>query len=236
MKTYQYIFVWIFTMVFVTGYAQQGTKNFIDQPYMEVTGEATLKITPDEIFMQIVLSELETNPRNNISVMERNLMQVLKVLDVDKEQLRMQDMSSNYQEQWIGKDQVKEVKAFELKLTSAKKASEVLHALRSKDIGLVKVTRVDHSRMDQLLLQVKTEAIKNAQTKGQTLAAALGQNIGQAIYIAEHRTYVPQMYRNQADNMRFAREASAKSALPDDLAFSELELKASILVRFKLMQ
>ena len=36
-------------VITVFSYAQQGEKNFIDQPYIEVTGTAELDIVPDMI-------------------------------------------------------------------------------------------------------------------------------------------------------------------------------------------
>ncbi|MDA3891149.1 MAG: hypothetical protein PF517_05735 [Salinivirgaceae bacterium] len=46
--------------------AQTGTKNFIDQNYIEVTGKAELNVVPDEIFLKILISEKDT--KNKISV------------------------------------------------------------------------------------------------------------------------------------------------------------------------
>ena len=47
---------------------QSQTKNFIDQPYIEVNGTADTAITPNEIYIKIIISEADT--KNKISVEE----------------------------------------------------------------------------------------------------------------------------------------------------------------------
>jgi len=53
-------------------YAQNGSKNFIDLNYIEVSGKAEMEITPDKIYLQIQLSEKDD--KNKLSITERERM------------------------------------------------------------------------------------------------------------------------------------------------------------------
>lgn len=44
--------------------AKSQTKNFIDQPYIEVNGTVDTLITPDEIFIKIIISERDTRDKH----------------------------------------------------------------------------------------------------------------------------------------------------------------------------
>ena len=47
-------------------FGQNGQKNFIDQPYIEVSGFAETEIIPDEIYLRIELSENDKGNRQTI--------------------------------------------------------------------------------------------------------------------------------------------------------------------------
>jgi uncharacterized protein YggE len=50
--------------------AQEG-KNFIDQPYIEVTGKADMEVVPDEIYLTIRISELDTRAKQPLRIWKK---------------------------------------------------------------------------------------------------------------------------------------------------------------------
>ncbi len=231
MKSIHYLLTATLSLFLLTANAQQGSKNFIDQPYMEVSGESEMKVTPDEIYLRIVLNEDETKPRNTIELMENNLVRVLRRNDVDEKQLRVLDMSSDYKKQWLGKD-VKEVKIFELMLHKASQAGEVIRDLREQEIGNVDVVRVDHSQMDQLRAEAQVEALKNARKKAVKLAEVLDQSVGKAIFVQEQYRAPRPMYQMRASEQYDMRRP--KGGLPETMEFKQIEVHGSVMVRFVL--
>jgi len=231
MKSIHYLLTATLSLFLLTANAQQGSKNFIDQPYMEVSGESEMKVTPDEIYLRIVLNEDETKPRNTIELMENNLMRVLRRNDVDENQLRVQDMSSDYKKQWIGKD-VKEVKIFELMLQKASQAGEVIRDLRQQEIGNVDVVRVDHSQTEELNADAQVEALKNAREKAGKLAAALDQSVGKAIFVQEQYRAPRPTYQMRAREQYDMRQS--KGGLPETMEFKQIVIHGSVMVRFVL--
>jgi uncharacterized protein YggE len=77
--------------------ANSQTKNFIDQPYIEVAGYADTMVTPNEIFIQIMLSERDTRDRMSIEDLEQKMTTALTKIGLDIEKdLTTSDMMSNY--------------------------------------------------------------------------------------------------------------------------------------------
>jgi hypothetical protein len=61
-----YFLLTLFSLLAVSSYSQQIGKNFIDENYIEVTGKAEMEITPDEIYLKIIVSEQDNKGETNI--------------------------------------------------------------------------------------------------------------------------------------------------------------------------
>jgi uncharacterized protein YggE len=73
-------------------------KNFIDQPYIEVTGYADTLITPDQIFIKIVISEKDSKDKISLEEQENKMINAFKAMGIKTEtDLTTSDMLSNYQ-------------------------------------------------------------------------------------------------------------------------------------------
>lgn len=93
MKNLIVTFILVFTFII----SKSQTKNFIDQPYIEVNGNTDTLVTPDEIYIRIMISESDT--RNKISVEEQEIKMVnlLKTSGIDTEKdLTTNDILSNF--------------------------------------------------------------------------------------------------------------------------------------------
>jgi hypothetical protein len=80
------------------GYAATAqTKNFIDLPYIEVEGYADTSVTPNEIFIRIVISERDTKDRTSVEGLEAKMVAAFKSLGINTEkELTVNDMASNF--------------------------------------------------------------------------------------------------------------------------------------------
>src|SRR5688572_32421685 len=99
----------VFVVAFLVGESQ--TKNFIDQPYIEVSGTADTLVTPNEIFIKITLSEKDTRDRVPVEELEQKMFTALKSLGVDTEKdLVISDLFSSYQFYLLKKKDVMKAK------------------------------------------------------------------------------------------------------------------------------
>ena len=62
--------LYLFCLLFPVILLQAQTKNFIDQPYIEVAGSADTLVTPDEIFIRINISEKDTKNKVSVEALE----------------------------------------------------------------------------------------------------------------------------------------------------------------------
>ena len=164
-------------------------KNFIDQPYIVVRGSADSLIAPDEIYINILLSEKDSRDRIPLEELETRMIADLKSLGIDVEKdLSVGDILSNYQKYLFKSKDILKSKVYNLKVTSAGLASRVYVKLEESGISNLSIERVAHSRMAELQLLVKSKAILNAKARALAFVNPLGQNIGPAIQINDVET------------------------------------------------
>ena len=95
----------LFAFLFFKGKAQ--TKTFIDQPYIEVAGNADTMVIPDEIFIKIEISEADTKNKTSVEELERKMYDALKAMGIDVEKnLTTSDMASNFKNYFLRGKQV----------------------------------------------------------------------------------------------------------------------------------
>lgn len=215
-----------------------GQKNFIDTNFIEVTGKAEMEITPDMIYLKVLLNEKDTKNKISVSDLEAKMVAKLKEIGIDiTKNLLIKDFSSNYKFYALSKREILLTKEYQILVNDAKTASKVLIGLEDIGISNVSIDRVDHSKMEDFRREVKVNAIKAAKEKAESLTSAIGQTIGKAIFIQEIEPRVG--YAPVASNTIMIRGMSSMSGLNTnsqslDVDFEKIEIEYSILCKFEL--
>ena len=182
----------LLALTFLVGQTQ--TKNFIDQPYIEVSGNADTLVTPNEIFIRILLSEKDTRDRISIEELEQKMMNALKGLGLDTEKdLTTADMTSNFKFYLLKSKDVMKTKLYTLKVKDAVTASQVFIKMEELGISNASIDRVDHSDLENIRNLMRTNAIANARLRAIALTKPLNQTVGQAIHIVDAENYSQQL-------------------------------------------
>lgn len=178
----------LFLLTFIFGQAQ--TKNFLDQAYLEVSGNADTLIIPNEIYIKINITEKDTKDRISVEELELKMYNALKALGIDVEKhLSTSDMASNFKSYLFrGKDVMKS-KQYMLKVSDAFTASKVFMELENLNISNTSIERVDHSDLEGIKNKMRSKAVDNARTRAVALTKPLNQSIGAAIHIADTEVY-----------------------------------------------
>jgi len=229
----------IFLLVFLPclTIAQTGQKNFIDQNYIEVTGKSEMEIVPDLIYLKILINEKDIKSKLTLSEREKLMIETLKQIGIDiSKDLSIKDMSSNFKFYLLTKNDILLSKEYQLLVRDGKTASKIFVELEKIGISNVSIDRLDNSKIENFRKEIKVDAIKAAQNKAQSLASALNQNIGRAIYVQE----VVQNFGNGIPGASnsiivrgYASEIYGSNAQPD-IDFEKIKLEYSILCRFEL--
>ena len=126
-------------------------KNFLDKPYIEVTGKADMEVTPDEIYVRIVINEKDNKGKVSVEQQEKEMFRRLKAAHIDIEKdLVVQDMSSDLQTYFLRKNAILSTKTYQLKVSSAAQLGQAFEALQAAGIADVNIERTDVSNMDEL--------------------------------------------------------------------------------------
>lgn len=231
------IFLGLLIIPFLTN-GQTGEKNFIDQNYIEVTGKAEMEISPDLIYIKILINEKDNKNKTPLADRENTMLSKLKEIGIDiNKDLLIKDISSNFKYYWLTKSEILLSKEYQLLVRDGKTASKVFIELENIGISTVSIDRLDNSNIQKYRKEVKIDAVKAAKEKAESLANAIGQDIGRAIYIQELERAAPTV-----SNRILIRGASSLSnsslygsrAPEPDIDFEKIILEYSIICRFEL--
>ncbi len=217
--------------------AQNGTKNFIDQNYIEVTGKAEIEIIPDEIYLKILIHEDDLPQNKSIEEVENEMITKLSKegIDVTKE-LKIKDMASNLNRHWLKNDKAIATKEYELLLCDSETTVEVFRKLKPLGITNISIEKVSHSKLKQFREEVQINAIKIAKHKAEMLTKAIDQVCGKAIYINE-LNYSQQNHNSNTTNISMEYNYSIsrlKSERYPILQFEKIRLISTMQVKFKI--
>lgn len=223
--------LFIFLMLTTLTYTMEAQSKD-DRRYIEVSGSAELKVTPDEIYLSIALNEKDMKDRRSLDELERDVVAVLRKLNIPTENLSISGANSRLEKAfWTGR-KIYARKNYVLKLTDANSIGQVLKELEGKGIANVNLLRVDNSDMDKHRKEVKILAMKAAKEKADYLLNAIGERTGKPIFIQE-RNYQPPFYRNRNMMMKADMEVAAADY---NLDFEEMTLKYEIFARFEIVE
>ncbi|MBN2806328.1 MAG: SIMPL domain-containing protein [Prolixibacteraceae bacterium] len=183
---------YIITLLLIFSITATAQKNFIDQNYIEVNGKAEKEIVPNEIYLRIIISESDNKAKEPLELLEKNMLKKLESLGIDlKKQLAVKDMSSNFKNYWLKKQDIVTSKEYELMVDKASTAGKVFRELEALGISNMDVVRIDHSEMDRFKNELKAEAIVKSRATAEQLTAPLNQKVGRALFIRENEPFMP---------------------------------------------
>ncbi len=221
----------VLVVITVFSYAQQGEKNFIDQPYIEVTGTAELDIVPDMIYLAVTLNENDSKGKVSLETLEKKMKQRLTELGIDvTKDLTVEDLSSNFVRYFLKEKEVITSRQYILLVHDAAIAGKAIRALSEEDISNISLSKIDHSQMAQKRFDLRLEAVKAAKRKAEAMAQSIGQQIGKAVYISENQTYMPYVQSNV--NARFMSDEAVSESYEPELSFKNINIKSSVNVKF----
>jgi len=224
-------------MLFSILLANSQTKNFIDQPYIEVSGNADTLITPNEIYIRILLSEKDTRDRVPIEELEQKMVSTLKSLGLDtKEDLTTSDMTSNFKYYLLKSKDVLKTKLYSLKVTDAVTASQVFLKLEEIAISNTSIERVAHSDLDNIKNKMRTNAIVDAKSRAIALTKPLNQSVGVAVHIVDTDNSISQQLQGRVAGIQIRGYSSFSNSDKElsKIEFEKIKVTANITAKFVL--
>ncbi len=230
----------IFQLLLILGLTQtifSQTKNFIDQPYLETTALVDTFVTPDEIYLRILLSENDERNRVNLKELETRMFVKLEDLGIDlNEQLELHDFASNFKRYIFKSKKIIKEKAFSLKIYDTETATKVLQGLEEINISNISLYKSEFSKLEQLKLELKTKAIKKAKLQAEYLTEPLNQKIKQAIHITDKYYEEDNLnfYLDEVVVTGYAGSKNKQEHVMPNIEFKPIQVESQVTVKFQI--
>ena len=199
--------------------------------YIEVSGYAEQEVAPDVFYIRIVIDEQDSKGRYSLEDQEKEMIKTLRGLGIDTDKrLTRLSLSSTYYKR---KSNLA-TGTYQLKLDGSELVAKALSVLDKLGISDVAFTKAEYSGIDSLKNEVRCQAVRNAREQAQSMAAAVGQNIGRCFY----------MYAGQSGNaILYAQPRMTKSMMLDasnglgmeeeeSVEFNNIKVSANVNAKF----
>lgn len=215
----------------------QTTKNFIDQPYIEVNGLGDTLITPNEIFVDVIVSESDTKDKKSIEELERNLITALKAIGINTDKdLVTKSFKSKFN--WVNfTTKVIKTKTYQVKVSSGAMLNKLFNTLEQVKIANAMVSKISHTDILTIQMACRTKAIKNAKAKATALTSPLGQTLGPAIYISNYSAAFEQKLGNPEQGYAGGKKIAVRTqdGLDENgIEFEQIKIEERVEARFVL--
>lgn len=209
-------------------YAQQ--TSVMDQPYIEVSGQAEIEVVPDKIYVQITIDG-DSKGKETVLQQEKEMVQRFDALGIDVEKkLVVQELFNSA----LKSNKVTTFKMYRLEVNSATQLAHVFQALQAIGIAQAEIESVDVSNKEELIQKIRAEAAQNARQNALVLANALGQELGKALYVQDYSTS-PYEYMNMSTrDYAIAEVREVVAEVAPVLEFQKVTFNSSVRVRFLL--
>lgn len=213
--------------------AQSGQKNFIDQPYIEVTGQVVTEIIPNEIYLRITLNENDKKGRISIEKQENQMLAKLRLCDIDLEkQLSVESFNGFYQRKFLGSNELSKIKLYQLLIFDGETLGKIYQELDKINISNISIIKVDHSEIESIKKETKLKALKVAKQKATDYAKAVEQNIGKALFIQESSNvnYISNALAGEIRGLSISKYQSNETI--NNIDIKKIKIVENVLTRF----
>ena len=175
----------IFVMFFVWNLFS-AQRDFLDQPYIEVSATSDTLVVPDRIYVSITLNEADSKNKKSVEEQEKQLETILKKLKINTDKdLSVLGFSSDFKKYFLKGQNILKTKKYSLLVRDAYTLANVIISLEEAGISNTEVEKVEYSKSKELLLELKSEAVKKSRITADKLVKPLNQKAGKALYISD---------------------------------------------------
>ena len=228
----------IFVMFFVWNLFS-AQKNFLDQPYIEVSASADTLVVPDRIYVSITLNEADSKNKKSVEEQEKQLETILKKLKINTDKdLSVLGYSSDFKKYFLKGQNILKTKKYSLLVRDAYTLGNVIISLEEAGISNTEVEKVEHSKSKELLLELNSEAVKRSRITADKLVKSLNQKAGKALYIYANESQdmygeEPLVYYRGRDPIEVSKISASEEFLRK-LDFQKMRFSVTVNIKYQL--
>lgn len=222
-------------LVLVTTDSFSQTKNPIDKPFIEVSGQADTLVVPNKIWINVLLSEKDSKGKKSVEDLEKEMISKLTEIGIDtKKDLSVSDMSSNYKYYLLKQNDIFKSRSYSILVKDATSASKVFIGLEKIGISNVRIEKIEHSDEKKIKLLINGKAILNAKQTAESFSKPLNQKVGNSIQISNFEDLSSQLAgKISGITIRGARSFYAEEPSSEpSVEFEKIKISSNVQVRF----
>ena len=229
----------IFVMFFVWNLFS-AQKNFLDQPYIEVGATVDTLVVPDRIYVSITLNEADSKNKKSVEEQEKQLETILKKLKINTDKdLSVLGYSSDFKKYFLKGQNILKTKKYSLLVRDAYTLGNVIISLEEAGISNTEVEKVEYSKYRELLLELRSEAVKRSRIIADKLAKPLNQKAGKALYISDTNyggigDYEVQSMMDISPEPKTYKKEGASEDFLRKLDFQKIKFSTTVYVKYQL--
>lgn len=224
----------IVLFVFITSSFAQ-VQTFAEQPpSIEVSAFVDSLVTPNQIFIRIVLNEKDQAAFDQL---EAKMVKSLNSLGINTEKyLQGSEILSNYRSHVLKKRDILKSREYMLEVSSGAMASKVFIELENLSIFNAVIDRIDHTDIEAIHDVCRSQAMVIAKNKAVALTKPLGQQVGRAFSIVDRDFNSVQLEQGTIDgDLKGVSQLGYESkASFQNVQFDKIRVRTFIKVNFEL--
>jgi uncharacterized protein len=234
MKIFKFILTFLITN---TIFSQ--SKNFIDVPYIETSAKIDTLVTPDKIYLNILITEKDTKGKISVEELEQKMIDKLKTSGIDvSKQVTLTDLASNFKKYFLKQQDVQKSKLYSVLIYDAKTAGKVIAALEGENISNIKLEKTEFSKIENLKLEMKSKAILKAKKNAEHMLKALNQKVGNILFISDFSENIENSLQGYVSGIRIRSAATINRYQSEveapEIEFEKIKVQTEVYVKFKI--
>jgi len=225
----------LITLFIASFFAVSAQEVFKGEHFIEVTGTAQTEIEPNEIYTTIRLREFEENRQKvTLEKLDKDFFNAIKEAGIDRKRVELADAGSKLDKLGKKEKDAFRDKTYQIKLTSAAELEKLIEKLEPVKVDFFDITKLSHSDLDKLKIDLKVKALQAAKTKAETLLRSIGSEAGKPIMARDWDVEPVQPMMNMRANYTMRPESSDAAGEEPSIGFKKIKLQAQITAQFEI--
>ncbi|MBZ4033177.1 SIMPL domain-containing protein [Flavobacterium sp. 17A] len=166
-------------LAFATVNSFSQTKNSIDKPFIEVSGQADTLVVPNKIWINVLLSEKDSKGKKSVEDLEKEMLSKLKEIGINIEKdVTVNDMSSNFKNYLLKQNDIFKSKSYSIIVKNAIETSKVFVGLEKIGVSNVRIEKIENTDKKKIVFSLNAKAILDAKQRAESFTKALNQKVG----------------------------------------------------------
>ena len=215
--------------------SQNNMQTTIMQPTVDVMGEGVVKVTPDEVTINVQVENKGQNPKelkqkNDFII--NDVLAFIKSMDIADKYVQTEyvRLNKNYDYQTKTYSYVAN-QSISIYLKDLKLYESLMNGLMERGINRIDGISFSTSKIGELKSQARIKAIENAKMKAEEYTKVLDQSIGKAVSISE---FSNTNYPSPVNRKSMMLSSDASGMEQQTISVGEIEVSSKVNVSFLL--